>query len=91
MTITPPPQLCTIPTDRVSDGAALFHYNQPKISNAFTAQQYLDLRDALMWARDETAIRVVLLSEFALNYEITCANCDRAGKGKHYCAGKWVS
>ena len=84
MTITPPPQLRAILTERLSDGAALFSYNQPKISNVFTVQQYLDLRDALMWARDETAIRVVL-SELALNYEIIC---DRAGKRKHYCAGK---
>lgn len=33
---------------------------------------YLDLRDALIWARDETAIQVVVLV------------CKR----KHYCAGK---
>lgn len=69
-----PLQLRTILIKRLSEGAVLFSYNQPKISNAFTVQQYLDLRDALTWAREEGAIRAVVIT----------------GKGKHYCAGKWV-
>jgi len=59
--MTSSPQLRTILTERLSDGEALFSYNQPKISSAFTVHYYLDLRDALIWARDETAIQVVVL------------------------------
>lgn len=55
-----PPTLSTITIDRISSQAVLFSYNQPKISNAFTIQQYLDLRDALVWARDEPAINVIV-------------------------------
>jgi len=58
--MAPPPFLKTIEIDRLSPGAALFSYNQPKISNAFTLQQYHDLADALIWARDEPEIRVVV-------------------------------
>lgn len=54
------PNLSTITIDRLSPGAALFSYNQPHISNAFTIQQYLDLRDALLWAREEPDINVII-------------------------------
>ncbi|KAF2813792.1 ClpP/crotonase [Mytilinidion resinicola] len=59
--MTRPPQLTTILVERISDGAALFYYNQPKISNAFTVKQYLEFREALVWARDEPAIKVLVL------------------------------
>lgn len=55
-----PPTLSTITIDQLSDEAVLFSYNQPKISNAFTIQQYLDLRDALVWAREEPKINVIV-------------------------------
>ena len=58
--MVPPPTLETILIDRLSPTAVLFSYNQPKISNAFTIQQYIDLRDALVWARDDPDIRVVV-------------------------------
>jgi peroxisomal 3,2-trans-enoyl-CoA isomerase len=56
-----PPSLFTILIEPLSEGAVLFSYNQPKISNAFTLQQYLDLRDALVWSRETPEIRVVVL------------------------------
>jgi enoyl-CoA hydratase/carnithine racemase len=59
--MAPPPQLTTILIERLSEGVALFYYNQPKISNAFTVKQYLEFREALVWAGDETAIKVVVL------------------------------
>jgi Delta3-Delta2-enoyl-CoA isomerase len=58
--MAPPPTLQTITIDRLSPTAVLFSYNQPHISNAFTVQQYLDMRDALVWARDEDKIKVVV-------------------------------
>lgn len=66
------PSYSTILITRLSPGAVLFEYNQPKISNAFTLQQYHDLADALVWARGIQDVRVIVLT----------------GKGKHYCAGK---
>jgi peroxisomal 3,2-trans-enoyl-CoA isomerase len=56
----PPPTLPTILIQRPSPGAVLFSYNQPKISNAFTIQQYRDLATALIWAREDPDIRVVV-------------------------------
>lgn len=67
-----PPTLETIKFDLLSEKAVLLTYNQPKISNAFTLQQYYDLATALTWARDTEPIIVVVLT----------------GAGKHYCAGK---
>ena len=58
--MTSPPQLETILIDRLSPGTVLFSYNQPKISNAFTLQQYRDLATALVWAREDPDIRVVV-------------------------------
>lgn len=58
--MAPPPSLSTILIDRLSPAAVLFSYNQPHISNAFTVQQYLDMRDALVWAREENDIKVVV-------------------------------
>ena len=55
-----PPELQTIVIERLSEGAVLFSYNQPNISNAYTLQQYQDHKDALLWARNEAAIRVVV-------------------------------
>jgi peroxisomal 3,2-trans-enoyl-CoA isomerase len=59
--MTPAPTLSTILIEQPTKGLALFSYNQPKIANAFTVQQYRDLRDALIWAREEVDIRVVVL------------------------------
>lgn len=56
-----PPQLKTIICERITDGAALLSYNTPKRSNAFDPQQYNDLREGLLWARDEPEIRVVVV------------------------------
>jgi Delta3-Delta2-enoyl-CoA isomerase len=58
--MAPPPTLDTILIDHLSPGAVLFSYNQPKISNAFTIQQYRDLATALIWAREDPDIRVVV-------------------------------
>lgn len=58
--MAPPPALQTVTIDQISENAALFTYNQPKISNAFTLQQYYDLRDALLWALNEPKINVVV-------------------------------
>jgi peroxisomal 3,2-trans-enoyl-CoA isomerase len=55
------PVLSTILIEPVLNGVALFSYNQPKISNAFTLQQYRDLRDALVWAREASDVRVIVL------------------------------
>ncbi|KAH7085475.1 ClpP/crotonase-like domain-containing protein [Paraphoma chrysanthemicola] len=70
--MAPTPQLKTIMCERVSEGAVLLSYNTPKRSNAFDPQQYLDLRDGLVWARDNPDVNVVVIT----------------GKGKHYCAGR---
>lgn len=71
---SPPPTLKTILVDFISPDrkAVLLTYNQPKISNAFTIQQYHDLATALSWARDTREVIAVVLT----------------GAGKHYCAGK---
>lgn len=68
------PILQTVKIESISPDwkAVLFTYNQPKISNAFTVQQYLDLATALAWARDTQEVIVIVLT----------------GAGKHYCAGK---
>jgi len=58
--MAPQPQLQTIAIDRLSPGAVLFSYNQPKIANAFTIQQYHDMRAALLWAREEDEIRIIV-------------------------------
>ena len=55
-----PQSFQTIVVERLSEGAVLLSYNQPKISNAVALQQYEDLRQALLWAKDEPAIRVVV-------------------------------
>ena len=67
-----PPTLQTIKIESIAPKAVLLTYNQPKISNAFTLQQYYDLATALTWARDDPSIVVIVLT----------------GAGKHYCAGK---
>jgi 1,4-dihydroxy-2-naphthoyl-CoA synthase len=59
--MAPAPTLSTVLIEPCSDGVALFSYNQPKIANAFTLQQYIDLRDALIWARETPEVRVVVL------------------------------
>lgn len=58
--MAPAPALSTIEIEPISEGAVLFSYNQPKVSNAFTLQQYYDLRDALIWALNEPKINVVV-------------------------------
>jgi peroxisomal 3,2-trans-enoyl-CoA isomerase len=59
--MAPPPQLKTIIYERVSDGTVLLSYNTPKRANAFDPQQYNELRDGLIWARDEPVIKVVVV------------------------------
>ena len=44
------------------DGVALITMNRPSKRNAFNDQQYDDLRDALIDARDDDAIKVVVLT-----------------------------
>jgi hypothetical protein len=58
--MAPPPTLSTVVIESLSENAVFFSYNQPKISNAFTIQQYLDLREALLWALTEPKIHVVV-------------------------------
>lgn len=58
--MAPSPRLSTVLIDQISENAVLFTYNQPKISNAFTIQQYIDLREALLWALGEPKINVVV-------------------------------
>ncbi|KAF2738298.1 nicotinate-nucleotide diphosphorylase [Polyplosphaeria fusca] len=67
-----PPQLDTIIVDQLSESAVLVSYNTPKRSNAFTPQQYDDLREALVWAKDELVIKVIVVT----------------GRGRHFCAGR---
>lgn len=57
----PPPTLRTIMCQRISNGAALLTYNTPQRSNAFDPQQYNDLREGLVWARDEHDVKVVVV------------------------------
>jgi peroxisomal 3,2-trans-enoyl-CoA isomerase len=59
--MSPPPQLKTIVCERISDGSVLLSYNTPKRSNAFDPQQYNDLREGLVWARDEPNVKVVVV------------------------------
>jgi peroxisomal 3,2-trans-enoyl-CoA isomerase len=59
--MSPPPQLKTLVCERISDGAVLLSYNTPKRSNAFDPQQYSDLREGLLWARDEPNVKVVVV------------------------------
>ena len=58
--MAPPPTLQAILIELISPQAVLFTYNQPKISNAFTLQAYIDMREALIWARDEPNIKVIV-------------------------------
>jgi peroxisomal 3,2-trans-enoyl-CoA isomerase len=58
--MAPPPTLSTVTINQIAENATLFTYNQPKISNAFTLQQYYDLRDALLWALAEPKINVIV-------------------------------
>ncbi|KAJ9611393.1 hypothetical protein H2200_004577 [Cladophialophora chaetospira] len=69
---SPLPTYQTLLLSPLSPGSLLIEYNQPKIANAFTLQQYHDLASALKYARTLPQIRVVVIS----------------GRGKHYCAGK---
>jgi hypothetical protein len=61
LNMTPPPSLSTIIIDRVSPAVALISYNRPKIANAFDVQHYLNTADALIWARDEPEVKVVIV------------------------------
>lgn len=56
-----PPILQTILMERLSEGAVLLSYNTPERANAFTPQTYDDLREGLVWAREEDDVRVVLV------------------------------
>ncbi|EME84233.1 uncharacterized protein MYCFIDRAFT_101074, partial [Pseudocercospora fijiensis CIRAD86] len=71
----PPSSLHTVLIEPISQHAVLFSYNQPHISNAFTLQQYYDLRDALLWAKEEKNVKVIVVT----------------GKGRHFCSGKVLS
>jgi peroxisomal 3,2-trans-enoyl-CoA isomerase len=59
--MSPLPELKTIVCERLSDNAALLSYNTPKRSNAFDPQQYNDLKDGLLWARNEPSVNVVVV------------------------------
>ena len=59
--MAPPPELKTILSERISDGAVLLRYNTPKRSNAFDPQQYKDLREGLLWAQEEPDVKVVVV------------------------------
>jgi 1,4-dihydroxy-2-naphthoyl-CoA synthase len=59
--MAPTPKLETILIERLSEGAVLLSYNTPQRSNAFTPQQYDDLREGLVWARDDPAVRVIVV------------------------------
>jgi peroxisomal 3,2-trans-enoyl-CoA isomerase len=59
--MAPPPQLEGVLVEQLSAGAVLLSYNRPKFANAFTPQQYDDLREALAWARKEPAVRAVVV------------------------------
>lgn len=69
--MAPPPQLETILIDRLSEGAVLLSYNTPKRSNAFTPQQYNNLREGLVWARDEDPVRVIVVCVLSPSHELT--------------------
>jgi len=60
-TMAPPPQLEGVLVEQLSAGAVLLSYNRPKFANAFIPQQYDDLREALVWARKEPAVRTVVV------------------------------
>lgn len=59
--MAPPPVLKTMLCERISDGAVLLSYNTSKRSNAFDPQQYNDLREGLVWARDEEDVIAVVV------------------------------
>jgi peroxisomal 3,2-trans-enoyl-CoA isomerase len=59
--MAPPPSLSTILIDRPSPAVALISYNRPKIANAFDVTHYLNTADALIWARDELDVKVVIV------------------------------
>jgi peroxisomal 3,2-trans-enoyl-CoA isomerase len=59
--MAPSPRLKTIICERVSDGAVLLSYNTPKQANAFSPQQYIDLKEGLIWARNEPDVKVVVM------------------------------
>ncbi|KAF1815264.1 ClpP/crotonase, partial [Eremomyces bilateralis CBS 781.70] len=88
------PRLDTISIERLSEGAVLFLYNQPKIANAFTLRQWVDMRVALEWARDEPEIKVIVqyvLTRSKAWYTIYADMfLPRGGKGKHYSAGTLI-
>jgi peroxisomal 3,2-trans-enoyl-CoA isomerase len=59
--MAPPPTLSTILIDRVSPEVALISYNRPKIANAFDVTHYLNTAEALIWAREEPEVKVVIV------------------------------
>tara|TARA_R110002003_G_scaffold115_4_gene9993 strand:+ start:44115 stop:44294 length:180 start_codon:yes stop_codon:yes gene_type:complete len=59
--MAPSPQLKTVLCERISDGAVLLSYNTPTRANAFDPQQYLDLKEGLIWARHDPKIKVVVM------------------------------
>jgi hypothetical protein len=69
--MAPPPTLKTIEIAQLSDSVVLFSYNQPHIANAFTITQYLDLREALVWAGDEPTIKVVVQCVYTIYFLVS--------------------
>jgi 1,4-dihydroxy-2-naphthoyl-CoA synthase len=59
--MAPPSQLGSIRIEQVSDSVVLLSYNRPNSANSFTPQQYDDLREALVWAREQSAVNVVVV------------------------------
>lgn len=82
--MAPAPQLQTITIERLSEGAVLFRYNQPKIANAFTMQQWVDMRVALEWARDEPEIKVIV-QYVLLDHRRHPTCCPPGGAGNSLC------
>ncbi|KAF2679094.1 ClpP/crotonase [Lentithecium fluviatile CBS 122367] len=72
MAPAPPPQCDGILVERLSESAVLLSYNRLQFANAFTPRQFDELRMALVWARKEDGVKVVVVM----------------GNGKHFCAGR---
>jgi peroxisomal 3,2-trans-enoyl-CoA isomerase len=56
-----PPQSEGVLVEKLSESVVLLSYNRPKFSNAFTAQQYDELREVLAWVKNEAAVRVIVM------------------------------
>jgi hypothetical protein len=55
------PRPKTILCERISDDAVLLSYNVPKYANDFAPQQYTDLTDESIWARNEPDVKILVM------------------------------